>query len=126
VELNIILAVLGLFAMISGGLKSRERLRQYLGGPGLGWLELLIGFLLLIAQGPGMAGAGVRISLGWLTGGVMLISNLYTLLRARSITNRRIESEGRRLYTQVKFQQALEEAAMEGDPGSAEDAGPAI
>ena len=118
-ELNVLLGLLGVFAMVSGWLKSRARVREYMGGAGLGVIELLAGFVLLIVQGPNMAEQGTRILVGWATGGIMVFSNLYAVVRARSVTRRRVDSEGRRLYTQVKYEQALKAAGVE-NPDDAE------
>lgn len=93
--------------MGSGWVKNRASVRERMGGAGLGILEGVLGFVLLISQGPGMANESLRISLGWATLALMVVSNLHAVLRARKHANRRRDSEGHRLYTQIKFQDAL-------------------
>ena len=116
-KLRILLAALGFFAIGSGLLKSRARVRDRMGGAGLGVVEGVLGGLLLIAQAPGVADEGVRVALGWATMGIMVASNVYALLRARRYSRRLEDSEGHRLYTQIKFQQVLEKAQFKAaDP----------
>jgi hypothetical protein len=123
VKLRILLAVFGLFALGSGLMKSRARVRERMGGAGLGVIEGFLGFVLLISQGPNMANEGLRTALAWTTLGVMAVSNAYAVLRARNFAEERRDSEGHRLYTQIKFQQALEMAEADAPerPGESPD-----
>ena len=105
---RVILALVGVFAMVSGWLKSRERVRTTLGGVGLGQVEALIGVVLFLAQVSVKGGESGRMALGWVTLGAVAASNMHAILRARRVTREREASQGHRLYTQIKFQQAVE------------------
>ena len=127
-KIQILLAALGLFALLSGALKSRARVSERLGGIGLGGVEAVMGFVLVISQAPGIANEDLRVALGWGTLGLMAVSNLHAVLRARGAAKGRRDSEGHRLYTQIKFQAAHSRAdsglAGEDEPsdGSPPDA----
>jgi hypothetical protein len=122
-KLRILLAGLGLFALLSGWMKSRARVSERMGGNGLGVLEAGLGFLLVISQTSGAPSDGVRTGMGWATVAVMIASNAFALLRARQYAQGRRDSEGHRLYTRVKFEEALEKTEVDSaEP--ADSAGP--
>ena len=127
-KLRLLLAALGLFAVGSGSMKNRARVRDSLGGGGFGVTESLFGVVLLLSQGLNVASDGVQIALGWMTIGVIVVSNIRAVLGARNYFSRRLASEGHRLYTQIKFQEAPEDtqggaagSTSEGAGGQAED-----
>ncbi len=107
--LRILLGLLALFTLLSGWMKSRARIRSAVGGAGLGAVELLAGFMLLIAQGPGMAPDGARMALGAFTAVVLVLSNVGAVLKASRLRRVREGSEGSRLYSSIKYQELAEE-----------------
>lgn len=109
-KIRILLAALGLFALLSGALKSRARVSERMGGVGLAPAEALLGLVLLMSQAPGLADEGVRVGLGWATLALMVVSNVHAVFRARRMASGRQDSEGHRLYTQIKFQEAMARA----------------
>ena len=113
-KIRILLAALGIFALLSGALKSRAHVSERMGGVGLGVLEAVLGFVLVMSQIPGMAAEGARITLGWATLLLMGVSNIHAMFRAGGVARRRQDSEGHRLYTQIKFQEALAKADSSG------------
>jgi hypothetical protein len=118
-KLRILFAALGLFALVSGWMKTRTRARERLGGSGLGLVEAVLGFALVISQGMNVSAEGTRTAMGWATVVAMIASNVYAISRARRYARGRRASEGHRLYTQIKFRETLgKHGAVEVDPAS--------
>ncbi len=118
-KLRILFAALGMFALVSGWVKCRARVRERMGGSGLGVVEGVLGLVLLLSQAPGLANEGLRVGLAWATFGVMIASNAYAVVRATRYSRGLGDSEGHRLYTKIKFEEALENAQVRAaDPPS--------
>lgn len=119
---RVFLGILALFTLLSGWMKSRARIRTVMGGSGgLGVVELLAGIALLVSQAPGVASDGTRTSLAWATAGVLVVSNLFSLLKARRVRRVREDSEGVRLYAKIKSREIIGGgAAPEGPPTDSE------
>ncbi len=114
-KIRILLAGLGLFALVSGALKSRPRVSERLGGLGVGPFEALMGFVLVMSQAPGLANEGLRIGLGWATLATMVVSNVQAMFKSRSVARGRRDSEGHRLYAQIKFKDAMAKAESDAE-----------
>lgn len=105
--LRVPLFLIGAVALLSGGLKARERVRVYYGGVGMGLLEILVGVACLAATLPGIASNDTMATLISLAGGVIFISTVSRGLTASRLRKGREESESRRLYSQIKYRKAL-------------------
>ncbi len=102
------LIFVGLLVLVSGALKSRERIRTQLGGTGLAPLEMLAGAVLLISVVPGLASEAAQSKLWWAAVVVGLISNLGAYAKIRAVMQRSEESEGSRLYQRIKYQEMVD------------------
>ncbi len=102
------LIFVGLLTVVSGVMKSRERVRTQIGGTGLAPWEILTGAVLLFTLVPGLASEATQARLGWATLVVLVISNLGAYAKIREVIQRREESEGSRLYQRIKYQEMVE------------------
>ncbi len=105
--LRVPLFLIGAVALLSGGLKARERTRAYYGGVGMGLVEILVGVACMAATMPGVANNDTMIWLMFLAGGVIVVSTVSRGLTASRLRKGREESESRRLYSQIKYEEAL-------------------
>lgn len=115
-QLRIPLFLLGAVAILSGGLKTRARVRAYQGGLGLALLEVLAGVALVGSTAPGVATDGTMIVLAKVTGVIIVISSVAQALKAHKLSKAREESEGGRLYSQIKYSESPNPELPEGDP----------
>ena len=95
--LRVPLFLIGAVALLSGGLKARERTRAYYGGVGMGLVEILVGAACIAATMPGIANNTAMAGLLSLAGGVIFVSTLSRGLEASRIRKGREESEAVRL-----------------------------
>ena len=105
--LRVPLFLVGAVAILSGGLKARERTRAYYGGVGMGLLEILVGVGCMVAGMPGVANNDMMAGLIYLAGGVIFVSTISRGLEASKLRKGQGDSESRRLYSQIKYGEAL-------------------
>jgi len=113
--LRISLFLIGALALLSGGLKVRERARAYHGGVGMGFVEILVGLASMAATMPGVVDDQTMPWLISLSGGVTFVSTVSRGLEASKLRKDRDESESRRLYSQIKYGEALGGMMIPGD-----------
>ncbi len=107
-DLRVPLFLIGAVALLSGGLKARERTRAYYGGFGMGLFEIVVGLACMAAAMPGVGSNETMAGLMSLAGGVIFVSTVSRGLRASKLRKGQEDSESRRLYSQIKYGETLD------------------